>query len=238
MYTQMTVPSGRIFFEEDILLLNEMVACGFIKCSEKPFMLKSGIESNVYVYGREDITDNPRFEMMTGLKIAKTVQKYRMPDDKQVCLIGIPTAGTALAQAGAMASVTNEIYVNGNFICHRVMKEARKKYGVHQNWVNGEPDPQKHAYWIVDNVVTDGESKLEADKRLRESGYPVENSYNLIYVDRQQGGVARMEKAGFKHIIVVFELLDLTFAFGELGLWPKSMVKAVEEEIKAHQFIV
>jgi hypothetical protein len=46
-----------------------------------------------------------------------------------------------------------------------------------------------------------------------------------------------MEKAGFKRIVVAFKLLDLTFAFGELGLWPKSAVKAVEEEIKAHQLI-
>ena len=60
---------------------------------------------------------------------------------------------------------------------------------------------------------------------------------SFVLVDRQQGGIQNMEKAGFKRIVVAFKLLDLTFAFGELGLWPKSAVKAVEEEIKAHQLI-
>ena len=87
----------------------------------------------------------------------------------------------------------------------------------------------------MDNVVTDGQSKFEAVERLRASGYPVDEMPSLIFVDRQQGGIRRMEEAGFKNIVVAYRLLDLTFAFGELKLWPKEAVRAVEQEIKAHQ---
>lgn len=138
-----------------------------------------------------------------------------------------------------MVSYAEQIRVGdrGHIICHRVMKESLKEHGAHPKWVNGDPRPDFHTYWTVDNVVTDGKSKFEASERLRESGYPVEEMPSLVFVDRQQGGIQNMEKAGFKRIVVAYKLLDLTFAFGELNLWLKSAVKAVEEEVKAHQLL-
>lgn len=234
----METPSGQEYLPLDFEILRLMVQAGFIIRRDKPFKLKSGILSNVYVFGREDITDNTELEWVIGLKIAMLVMENSLPDDKQHCLIGIPTAGTALAQAGAMVSYGDRIYASGNFICHRVMREALKKdYGVHPEWVNGNPRPKIHTYWSVDNVVTDGSSKFEANERLKESGYPVESMPSLVFVDRQQGGIRKMEEKGFKRIVVAYKLLDMTFAFGELNLWPKSAVKEVEEEIKAHQFL-
>jgi len=164
-----------------------------------------------------------------------------MEDTRQACLIGIPTAGTPLAQAGARESlIDNHPFVNQDdkrVICHRLMREFIKDHGAHQTWVNGEPDPAKHCYWLVDNVATNGVSKLEAMEKLRADGYPsIEEIPVLVFVDRQQGAVQRLETAGFKKIVVVYNLLDITFALGELYLWPKEAVKGVEEEIKAHQF--
>ena len=59
----------------------------------------------------------------------------------------------------------------------------------------------------------------------------------LIFIDRQQGAVERLRSLGFNRISVALQLLDITFVFGELGLWPKSAVQAVEEEIRAHQLL-
>lgn len=53
------VPSGKVFYEEDINILRLMAEYGFVCYSKTPFKLKSGIMSNVYVFGREDLTDNP-----------------------------------------------------------------------------------------------------------------------------------------------------------------------------------
>ena len=117
------------------------------------------------------------------------------------------------------------------------MREERKTHGVHHNWVNGDPNPLRDTYWIVDNTVTDGRSKLDARDRLKESGYPVDDMRHLIVIDRQQGGITKMENSGFRDIVVVYNLLDLTYAFGEMGLWLKERVQAMEEEIKANQLV-
>jgi len=235
----MKTPSGQIYDRMDLYILDMMAKYGFIRHQEQMFKLKSGVLSHVYVFGREDVTDHPDFEWLLGRKISLCIGENTISEDKQPCLIGIPTAGTALAQAAAMVSFTEAIRrPTGERIriCHRVMKEAQKAtHGANPTWVNGKPQPNIHTYWTVDNVVTDGGSKLEATVRLRESGYPAEEMPSFILVDRQQGGIRKMEKAGFKRIVVAYKLLDLTFAFREMGLWPKSAVRAVEEEIAAHQ---
>jgi orotate phosphoribosyltransferase len=213
----------------------------FIEWRESTFKLNSGILSHVYVFGREDTTDNPVLEWMLGRKTAHVIQAASRPDDKQICLIGIPTAGTAIAQATAMVSWKEGILINKQVICHRIMREIQKVgHGDHvhqENWVNGKPNTSKHTYGDVDNVATNADSKFKARKRLEASGYPVEDMFSFIFVDRQQGGVQRMEKAGISRIIVAYKLLDLTYALGEMKLWPKEAVKQVDEEIRAHQFL-
>lgn len=232
----MEVPSGRIFDEDDLKLVQLMAIYGFIQRKDKPLVLSSGKSSSVYVFGREDLTDHPDFEQLVGLKIARLVKMYALPGDRQPCLIGIPTAGTAMAQAAAMVAFDKGITVNGYFICHRLMREALKTtHGVHPQWVNGSPE-ERHSYWSIDNVMTNGRSKIVADERFKESGYPIETMPSLIFVDRQQGGLRILKEAGFTRIVIAYNLLDVTFAFGELGLWPKEKVKLVEEEIKANQF--
>jgi orotate phosphoribosyltransferase len=244
----MQVPSGRTFTKADLDLLRRMADVGFIKYSDKQFQLKSGIMSNVYVFGREDLTDHPELEWIAGRKIAQVVYENTL-DDRQPCLIGLPTAGTALAQAASMASVhllrdrpLMDLLSTSHHvpIAHRIMREQLKSHGSGQHkgtWVNGRPDHMRQQYWTVDNVVTDGDTKVENARRLESDGYPAFQMPVLIYVDRQQGAVRRLKDEGFEKIIVVFELLDVTFAFGEMDLWPKTAVASVEEEIKAHQLV-
>ena len=75
-----------------------MVEYEFIRYSDIPIELSSGVKSHVYVFGRDDVTDHPDLEWAIGRKIAKLIQGYTPPTDKgQPCLIGIPTAGTAIA---------------------------------------------------------------------------------------------------------------------------------------------
>jgi orotate phosphoribosyltransferase len=213
----------------------------FIKYSRTPFTLKSGIKSNVYVYGREDLTDNPNLEWLVGEKLCDVLVSNATPTDQQVCLIGIPTAGTPFAQAAAMASVANPAtslshrQPNGKPICHRIMKEVPKDHGAHKGWINGEPK-LAHSYWLVDNVATNGASKPEAREKMRADGYP-DPAGIVIWIDRQQGAVRRLAEAGFNRVLVAYQLLDVTYAFGEMEFWPKSAVTAVQDEIEAHQFL-
>jgi len=233
--TNLQVPSGVSYKPFDIELLKAMFEAGFIKHSETPFTLKSGIQSNVYVFGREDLTDNPNLEWLIGQKITRLLTETATPEDKQVCLIGIPTAGTPFAQTAAMVSWYLQCFVNSRPVCHRIMKEVPKDHGAHKGWINGKPKPN-HSYWLVDNVATNGASKLEAREKMRADGYP-DSAGVVIWIDRQQGALRRLEEADFNRVIVAYNLLDVTFAYGEMGLWPKEAVKAVEDEIAAHQFL-
>lgn len=240
------VPSGRTLDSDDLALLVDAHTCGSIVYRDKPFRLKSGIESNVYVFLRGDLTDAPSLLYKAGKKIAHTVWDNCGPDDHQPSLIGLPTAGTALAVAASVYSWGQYLsagrpVLGERMISCRVMREQLKQgHGANERWVNGEvgrsPDLDRFTFWTVDNVTTDGETKIEMAKRLVEDGYPAKEMPQLIFVDRQQGGVARLEAAGFKRVVICYNLLDITYAFGELELWPKEAVRQVEMEIAAHQF--
>lgn len=67
--TKLETPSGGWFDSFDLHLLKMMHDVGFIKHNDTPFTLKSGIKSNVYVFGREDLTDNPGLEWLIGSKL-------------------------------------------------------------------------------------------------------------------------------------------------------------------------
>lgn len=232
---KLDIPSGRTYNEEDIHLLEMMNYFGSVKYSEDGFILKSGIRSNVYVVMRGDVTDNPNLGVALGHKLAETVVANHQDGDKAPCLIGIPTAATGLAAAASLVAEMETVRSPAGPISYRVMREAEKSHGAGAtNWVNGAYDSD-HTFWLVDNVVTDCGSKIEARDKLIQSGYPGFEMPSLIAVDRQQGGIERMKNAGFKRIVVVYNLLDITYAMGELDLWPKAAVKSVEEEIAAHQ---
>jgi len=207
--------------------LRHMSEAGTIQWSDTPFTLKSGIESHVYVFGREDVTDNTILGGFLGTQIARVALQAHQPSigRKKLCAIGIPTAGTALA-----ASVA---FVNNSF-CYRIMREAKKEHGAHRSWVNGKPDLEHHQYFTIDNVITDGKSKFEVMPRLEEDEYPASEMLHLTLIDREQGGLQRLRAAGY-HAESVFTLLDVVWAFGELGFWTLDQVRKVEDEIAAHQ---
>lgn len=237
----MQVPSGRIFEKSDLRIIQRMFEVGLVEHSDKPFTLKSGVQSHVYVHGRQDLTDNADLVWNIGRKIAEVVYEHSINGDlEEPCLIGIPSVGRTFAQAASMASLQIRAEYPRRFplppvISFRVMREVKKQHGVHQKWIEGNYNPSFH-FWLVDNVATDGGSKFTAAERAEEDGYPSRKMPCLIWIDRQQGAVARLKAAGFEHVVVVYNLLDITSAYSEMGLWPKSTVSKVEEEIKAHQF--
>lgn len=228
----MNVPSGRTLDSFDLDIIRMMNTYGFLRYSSTPIQLKSGVLSHVYVAGREDLTDHPNLMLAIGKKICLLLEAHHYEgDDRQLCLIGIPTAGTTLACAAALAGTAYETKIQP---CCRLMREAKKAHGVHHHWIDGEPARDRHFYWLIDNVATNGASKFEAAAKLAEDRYPTKPPC-FIWIDRQQGAVARLAAAGFKHVIVGYNLLDLAYALGELNLWPKEVVQAVNTEISAHQ---
>lgn len=227
----MDVPSGRKLDDYDIALITYLKVFGFVRHSDRPFTLKSGVKSHVYVFGREDLTDNPEFLHYLGQKMAWVVYEATLPlltDDNGLkpCLIGIPTAGTPLAQAAAMSAYYKKSFFEWEIfhrelpkICFRVMREELKTHGAptHQSWINGRPRPKHHRYWMVDNVATDGASKLETAKKWAQSGYP-DRPPVLIFIDRGQGAIQNLQRAGFEEVHVAYHLLDIAHCYGALRL--------------------
>ncbi|MDB5264720.1 MAG: hypothetical protein JWN64_291 [Parcubacteria group bacterium] len=217
-------------------ILPKLSKAGVAQWKNTPVLLKSRVESHVYVSGREELTEEVEVLLELCELIGKQTQAYtkELPvsrGGRKICYIGLPTAGTALAMGAAVYNINTPFMMNS---CFRIMREVRKGHGAHNFWVNGKPDNGDYVYVTVDNVITTGTSILEGIERLREDGYAVEDVLHIVVIDRQQGGLESLVARGIK-VEALFNLLDLVWAFGELNLWPKDRVKAVEIEIEAHK---
>lgn len=235
----MQVPSGRTFDQFDLSLLRDFARVGFIQYNEKPFTLRSKILSHVYVYGRDDLTHNPDVLAKTGHRILGVARAHtaRMDDLRRPHFLGLPTAGTALATAAALADDLHPPHRAGFSIVREVQKTTHGATEHRGGWVVGKYDPKKWRYFPLDNVTTDGGTKETWAPRLQEDGFPSYDLDWMILVDRQQGALKRLSALGFKSVIVVYNLLDITYAFEKMELWPKVAVKQVEKEIADHQVV-
>lgn len=83
-----------------------------------------------------------------------------------------------------------------NLPCLIVRKET-KEYGVRGRIAGGEVKRGEHILFI-DDVVTDGQSKVEGIKPLLDEGAKVDSI--LVVVDREQGGKQNLEKHGFQFL--------------------------------------
>ncbi len=243
----MQLSTGKVLTGLDVAILNSMAEFGFVQYREEPFDLKSGVKSNVYVFGREDLTDNPGLLILLGEKIASVVWEnsptWLEDNTPTPCLIGLPTAGTPLSQAASMvASLGNtrdrwrrQLDKLLAPISFRIMREQKKTHGAHNTWVNGKPNqPKPSTIWIVDNVATDGQTKKEMGDKLGEDGYPSRPPC-IIVVDRCQGALSNLAKWGFERVYVLYTLLEIVEYFSNIKAWPESAVESVRREIEEHQ---
>ncbi len=226
---ELTTPSGKKFSREKTELLYRLCELGFIRWRDEPFSLQSGIRSNVYVSGREELTEHPECLAAIGGEIGTAVWEHcRARGITQApCLIGIPTAGTALAAAASLTSARSLPFM--------VMRPVRETHGANQRWVDGAPRPDRF-YFTVDNTITGGSSKLETAKRLCEDGFIPERMAHLVLVDRQYGGAETLNRHGME-LISLFTLLDLAYAAKKFGFWASNQLCAVEKEIEQHSVI-
>jgi uridine monophosphate synthetase len=81
-----------------------------------------------------------------------------------------------------------------NLPCLVVRKET-KEYGVTGRIAGGEVR-RGECILFIDDVVTDGKSKLEGIKPLLQAGAKIETI--LVVIDREQGGKQNLQKQGFK----------------------------------------
>ncbi len=160
------------------------------------FVLSSGKESNYYLDGRV-ITLTPEGAYLAAGIILDMVK------DEVVDAIGGPTLG-ADPIAGALAVLS---YINKQPIKCFIVRKQAKEHGT-QRQVEGPELKKGKRVILIDDVATSGKAILEAKQALDKIGVITEKA--IVIVDRNQGAVENLAKAGLK--------LESIFKISEFGL--------------------
>lgn len=160
------------------------------------FVLSSGKESNYYLDGRVITLTPEGAYLVTGIILD-------MVKDEAVDAIGGPTLG-ADPIAGALAALS---YINQQPIKTFIVRKQAKEHGT-QRQVEGPELKKGSRVILIDDVATSGKAILEAKQALDKIGVIAEKA--IVIVDRNQGAVENLAKAGLK--------LESIFKISEFGL--------------------
>ena len=185
--------SGKSKIQEVIV---EMFKIGAIQF--KPVKLKSGLNSPYYNDLRM-LSSYPRLLQAVAELMSKTMERDGLKPD---ILVGIALAGIPLSTA--LSQYTG---IPGGYV-----RSERKEHGT-KRMVEGVW-PEGGTALLVDDVVSDGASKLEVLGHLQEAGLQVRDI--VVLVDRGQGGPDVMARYGLKcHAVITMDaVLDVLHGEG------------------------
>lgn len=194
-------------------IYNLIFEAGCLKFGE--FKLKSGIISPIYVDLRL-LVSHPKTLAKIGETFAEKCKEIGC--DR---IAGIPYAGVPLGVAASIAGNIPMIYPR---------KEV-KAYGTGKT-IEGAFNAGEKVI-VIDDLITDGASKIEAIAPLKDAGLKVTDV--LVILDREQGGKQLLADAGYQlHSLgTLSEIMEVLVFSRKIE---KSVQVKVAEFISEHQF--
>ncbi len=116
-----------------------------------------------------------------------------------------------------------------NLPCVIVRKET-KEYGVTGRMAGAEVKSGEQILFI-DDVITDGQSKIEGVKPLLQEGARVETI--LVVIDREQGGKQNLEKLGFQ-LHALTSISEIVQALAENRRISEEQAETILAYVKKH----
>ena len=198
---------------EHATLLRRLYEIGTMRFGD--FTLKSGIKSPFYIDLRVVICFP---DVLRRIGVLMAAEVSRCAGDR---IAGIPYAGLPLAVAASLEGNLPLIYP----------RKEEKGYGTRRR-IEGIYEPGDRVV-LIDDIITDGASKLEAIAPLEEAGLIVKDL--VILVDREQGGRELLAGRGYTlhAVLTISQCFD---SWERAGLVPADLIRQSREFLRATRF--
>ena len=205
-------------WEEEKLFLMKQVGILLIKNDAIKFgdyILTSGKRSPYYIDLRLTISSPITMDWIANALTRITIQE--IGKDKIDKILGVPTAGVPFATVVSQKLGIPLIYY----------RQARKEHGVRKK-IEGILERNDRVL-VVDDLITTGESVIEAAEVVRDQGGVVNEL--VVLLDREQGGKDKLRASRIEpHVL--FKISDAMTWLHNVGLIEDRIYETVQEYTK------